>query len=632
MPLPSLFPKRSPARSRRRGLPQGRLGAWETLGHGVTGLEPLESRVLMAADVGVQISNAHVFFMQGSETTYSVVVSNIGDEAATAATVTTTQGSAIYQSTWTAAYSGGGTGPKSGAGDLNSQVNLPVGASATFTIRSLISPTATGSLVSTAAVSLTGDANAANNAASNTLQFAPRAMVVTDGQGWAGTGAVRLVNPATGATLAQAFAYEPDFKTGVRAALVDFNDDGKFEVAVVPNYGRSGDLVVFRQDVAPDGTVTLVKDARYNLQPFGAGYTGGLNLAIGKFSGDRFDDIAFAKSSGDGAVKIFSSTPSASSGPLTLRSSFTPFAGSFGGASIAAADFGTVSGGTITDAVRRDGIAELAVASGAGLAPVVRIYNAAASAPVVVDSIRPLDRRLRGGLTISAANYNSDSTPDLMVAAGSGGGSAVEIYDGTLGTAANPRLARFAAFAGLPKAAAAVFATGVDTDGDGRADTVNVVQGIAGGGPLTRYAIALGTTDGTITATRKDVFAAVTGSLNVGAAAATSGDGLVTTKTGLQYREIVRGTGPRPTSNTASVTVNYVGRLTDGTIFDQNTGSTFQLDRVIAGWTEGMQTMQVGGITQFTIPGKLAYGAAGSPPKIEPNATLVFEVELISTT
>jgi hypothetical protein len=443
---------------------------------------------------------------------------------------------------------------------------------------------------------------------------------------------VRLVNPATGATLAQAFAYEPDFKTGVRAALVDFNDDGKFEVAVVPNYGRSGDLVVFRQDVAPDGTVTLVKDARYNLQPFGAGYTGGLNLAIGKFSGDRFDDIAFAKSSGDGAVKIFSSTPSASSGPLTLRSSFTPFAGSFGGASIAAADFGTVSGGTITDAVRRDGIAELAVASGAGLAPVVRIYNAAASAPVVVDSIRPLDRRLRGGLTISAANYNSDSTPDLMVAAGSGGGSAVEIYDGTLGTAANPRLARFAAFAGLPKAAAAVFATGVDTDGDGRADTVNVVQGIAGGGPLTRYAIALGTTDGTITATRKDVFAAVTGSLNVGAAAATSGDGLVTTKTGLQYREIVRGTGPRPTSNTASVTVNYVGRLTDGTIFDQNTGSTFQLDRVIAGWTEGMQTMQVGGITQFTIPGKLAYGAPGSPPKIGPNATLVFEVELISTT
>ena len=359
MPLPSLFPKRSPARSKRRGLPQGRLGAWETLGHGVTGLESLESRVLMAADVGVQISNAHVFFMPGSETTYSVVVSNIGDEAATAATVTTTLGSAIAQSTWTAAYSGGGTGPNSGAGNLNSQVNLPVGASATFTIRSSISPTATGSLVSTAAVSLTGDTNAANDAVSNTLLFAPRSMVVTDGQGWAGTSAVRLVNPLTGATLAQAFAYEPDFKTGVRAVLGDLDDDGKFEVAVVPNYGRSADLVVFRQDVAPDGTVTLVKDIRYNLQPFGEGYRDGLNLAIGNFDGDRFDDLAFAKSSGDGAVKIFTSTPSASSGPLSLRSSFTPFAGSFGGASIAAADFGTVSGGTITDAVRRDGIAEL---------------------------------------------------------------------------------------------------------------------------------------------------------------------------------------------------------------------------------------------------------------------------------
>lgn len=632
MPPFRLFPKRFSARPVRRGLPRRRLGAWESLGHGVTGLESLENRVLMAADVAVQISNAHVFYMPGGETTYSVVVSNVGDEAATSATVTTALGSGITQSTWTAAYSGGGTGPTSGAGNLNSAVSLPVGGSATFTIRSSISPTATGSLTSTAAVSLAGDASAANDTAGKTLLFAPRAAVVTDGQDWAGAGAVRLVNPATGATLAQAFAYEPDFKTGVRAALGDLDNDGKLEVAVVPNYGRAAALVVFRQEVAADGTVTLVKDARYNLEPFGAGYRGGLNLAIGHFDGDTFADLAISKSSGDGEVKIYGSTPSAPTGPLTLRSSFTPFAGSFGGASIAAADFGTVSGAAITDAVRRDGVAELAVASGVGVAPVVRVYNAKVATPVVVDSFKPLNARFRGGLSISAANYNSDSIPDIMVAAGAGGGSAVEIYDGALGTAANTRLVRFAAFAGLPTSGSAVFAAGVDSDGDSRADTVNVVQGTARGGPLTRYTIGLGTVDGTITATRKDTVAGVAGSHGVAAAAVASSGGLVTTKTGLQYREIVTGTGARPVSNTASVKVNYVGRLLNGTIFDQNNGTTFQLNQVIAGWTEGLKTMSVGGRTQFIIPGKLAYGAAGSPPKIGPNETLVFDVELLSTT
>jgi peptidylprolyl isomerase len=116
-------------------------------------------------------------------------------------------------------------------------------------------------------------------------------------------------------------------------------------------------------------------------------------------------------------------------------------------------------------------------------------------------------------------------------------------------------------------------------------------------------------------------------------AAATIGvpTGLVTTASGLQYRDIVVGDGARPSSNTASVTVNYEGRLLDGTRFDGNQGMSFGLNQVIAGWTEGVGSMRVGGRRQLIVPPSLGYGASGTG-SIPPNATLVFDVELLATT
>jgi FKBP-type peptidyl-prolyl cis-trans isomerase len=107
----------------------------------------------------------------------------------------------------------------------------------------------------------------------------------------------------------------------------------------------------------------------------------------------------------------------------------------------------------------------------------------------------------------------------------------------------------------------------------------------------------------------------------------------ITTASGLKYQVLKRGTGtvsPKP-SNT--VKVHYHGTLLDGTVFDSSVERgepiSFPLGRVIPGWTEGLQLMKVGDKFKFTIPPELAYGPNSPSPKIPPNSTLVFEVELL---
>jgi FKBP-type peptidyl-prolyl cis-trans isomerase len=112
-----------------------------------------------------------------------------------------------------------------------------------------------------------------------------------------------------------------------------------------------------------------------------------------------------------------------------------------------------------------------------------------------------------------------------------------------------------------------------------------------------------------------------------------SKEGVKTTASGLQYKVLKEGTGTKPKA-TSTVTVHYTGTLLDGKKFDSSYDhgqpATFQLNQVIPGWTEGVQLMTPGSKYQFWIPGNLGYGPQGSPPTIPPNATLVFEVELIS--
>ena len=106
-----------------------------------------------------------------------------------------------------------------------------------------------------------------------------------------------------------------------------------------------------------------------------------------------------------------------------------------------------------------------------------------------------------------------------------------------------------------------------------------------------------------------------------------------TTASGLQYVVEKEGTGAQPTAED-EVTVHYTGKLLNGQVFDSSVNrgepATFPLNRVIPGWTEGLQLMKAGGKAVFYIPSALAYGSAGAPPMIGPDADLIFTVELIS--
>lgn len=136
----------------------------------------------------------------------------------------------------------------------------------------------------------------------------------------------------------------------------------------------------------------------------------------------------------------------------------------------------------------------------------------------------------------------------------------------------------------------------------------------------------------------QQVAQAAAGEANLAAAAVflaenAAKEGVVVTESGLQYEILEAGDGAVPTADD-TVEVHYRGTLMDGTEFDssysRNQTASFGVTQVIAGWVEALQLMPVGSKWKLVIPSDLAYGAGGAGGSIGPNATLVFEVELIS--
>ncbi|MFM8735528.1 MAG: FG-GAP-like repeat-containing protein, partial [Pirellulales bacterium] len=415
--------------------------------------------VVRPVDLWVTKTDGSSTYVPGETVTYTVTVGNAGPRVATGAVVTDVlpTGTTFVSATGGATYSA-----------LTNTVSyttgtLAVGGQETFTISILPVASRQGSLSNTATVTAPAgmiDLVPANNSASDVDAMRSTPLLVASSDlGCDATPLVTVIDPSSGETRSQFSAYEPGFRGGLRSAVGDLDGDAVDEIVVAPGPGRAGEIRVF--------TLEGVERTSFRSTPFGAAYGQGIEVSVGDVNGDGRDDIVAAKSRGAGEVTVLSSSGTT----VAPLASFVAFPSAFnGGATVTVADMGRF-GGTV-DRTSTDGIAEILVGSGPGMAPTVLIYSVIGS-PRIVDGFMPLSAAYQGGFSLSAQRFNTDAIPDVLVAAGRSAAPTAVVYDGV----SKAQLANYAAFASLASATAPVFAALADVDGDGRADDVFMTQG-----------------------------------------------------------------------------------------------------------------------------------------------------------
>jgi len=469
------------------------------------------------------------------------------------------------------------------------------------------------------------DTDPSNNAATDT-NYRPLVAVGTDVD-CESTPTVTILDPATGDIVSQFEAYEPGFRGGVRTALTDVDGDGKPEVVTAPGLGRVGEVRVFEID----GTEL----PQYRMLPYGPTFYGGVSIATDDVDGDGVDELITGQSRGSGHVQVYRGIAGAPGWEATPFVSFNPYGPNhLNGVSVAGANVGTFANGQTVDATMADSRHEVVVASGPGAIQPARVYDLSGT-PRVVREIAGEPTGSYGGTTVSAGRYDADSIDDIVLSGGQGDGSVTAIYSGRTDLASQTPLHRYAAFADLGSRQSPVSTTGVDLTGDGRIDQLFSMQGTGGSGGTRVYDPA-GTLSNTLAVLRAPLgLASQTHGYDPSATYGPADVPLVTTASGLQYRDLVAGTGAVATPG-QSVTVHYVGSRQNGEVFDSSrargTPFTFTLGvgQVIAGWDEGVAGMRVGGRRTLIIPADLAYGDNPPGSVIQPGDTLVFDVELLS--
>ncbi|MBC7819723.1 MAG: VCBS repeat-containing protein, partial [Planctomycetaceae bacterium] len=298
---------------------------------------------------------------------------------------------------------------------------------------------------------------------------------------------VQVLDAESGAVLSQFAPFGNTFQGGVRVATGDLTGDGIDEIIVAPGWSIVGEVRVFTQ----------TGDLLTSFQPYGSSFNRGVQVAVGDVDGDGFNDIITVPSWGRAEVKVFRNVVVAGVPTFDVLNpyrDFLAFPSSFiGGAVVAVADMGRLVGGSF-DTTTLDGPAEIVVGSNAGMKATVKVFDVSGliaptpnSVPAAAGSFTPFSTTpagFRGGVSLSLAQINADHIPDIVVGAGSNGGSLVDVWAWSNTSAAtlsslSANGLGFAAFTGASRRAP-VQVTTLDTDGDDIADAILAVQGPGG--------------------------------------------------------------------------------------------------------------------------------------------------------
>jgi hypothetical protein len=283
---------------------------------------------------------------------------------------------------------------------------------------------------------------------------------------------VHVVNAATGEIATRILAYEESYRGGVRVATGDVTGDNIAEIIVAPGRGHIPNIKIF------DQAGNLLRE----FPAFSSSFVGGVDIAVGDVDGDGWNDIVAAQNYNGSQVKVFRNTQAAPPTFALLGSGFYPFASSYkGGATVELADMGTPTSSSQLDSTQLDGKAELIIASETGKAPTVQVrgYFGAATTPTVMRTFAPFTPAFRGGMSLDVAPVGlNDLVPDILVGAGNGGQSQVQILDGVTGAV----ILNFFAFTpgDTPSYNAPLDVSAVDSDRNGFAEAILACQGSDG--------------------------------------------------------------------------------------------------------------------------------------------------------
>lgn len=594
--------------------------ARRSLGPFIRSFENLEPRLAFDVDLSVTISNGQNTYVPGSERKDTVIVQNLGSDAVTNAQVVAPLPDGILSATWAGLGSPGANVPASGSSSngyaLKTFISLPAGGTAVFTVTNQIASDAIGQIKTdvTAVTPLgTPDSNPDNNSA---FEIASRPfLAVGSGLAYLGTPTVSIVDPASGTVVRQFDVYEQGFMGGVQTAIHDVDNDGRDEIVVAPGRGRVGEIRVFDLDGE--------EMPEYRITPFGSSFLSGVNIALGDVDGDGTKDLIAGQAAG--------STVSIHLG-VSLGWESTPFrrympygTTHLAGVSVAAADIGSITNGSISQTESKDSRAELVLGTGPGAIKSVQIVDVAGQfateyAPPTVVAELSIDPTIGySGVTIASGLYNDRSVDDIMVSGGQGEDARVDIFQITRDSASTLTTKKNLTSGNTANYRFRV--SPLDSNGDGQ---VNSFFAIGAGGAQVLDA------DGNVTNT----VSVVRGPLTAASASSASIDpAVITTSSGLQYVDLVVGLGV-PVTAGQTVSVHYVGSRQNGDVFDTSLtrGTPFEFTlgqgQVIQGWDEGVAGMREGGRRRLNIPADMAYGH--NPSGGQPGGPLVFDVQMLS--